>query len=44
MRHADTRPSCLLSGLTEQSELRELLDLLYGDLESSSTDERANGI
>ncbi len=33
LQHVMTRPSWLLSGLLAQSELRELLDLLYGELQ-----------
>ena len=29
MHHANSRPSYLLSGLIEESELRELLDEVY---------------
>ena len=35
MRYAATSPSYLLDGLIAQSELRELLDLLYDELEAS---------
>jgi hypothetical protein len=33
MQHADTSPTYLLDGLIAKSELRELLDLLYEELE-----------
>ena len=33
MQYAATSPSYLLDGLIAQSELRELLDLLYDELE-----------
>ena len=35
MQHADTRPTYLLDGLIAKSELRELLDLLYDELEAT---------
>jgi hypothetical protein len=34
VQDASTRPSYLLDGLLAQSELRELLDLLYDELEA----------
>ena len=34
MQYAATSPSYLLDGLIAQSELRELLDLLYDELEA----------
>ena len=35
MQHADTRPTYLLDGLIAQSELRELLDIFYDELEAT---------
>ena len=35
MQYAATSPNYLLDGLIAKSELRELLDLLYGELETS---------
>jgi hypothetical protein len=34
MQYAATRPSYLLDGLIAKSELRELLDILYDELEA----------
>jgi hypothetical protein len=34
MQHAVTRPTYLLDGLIAKSELRDLLDLLYDELEA----------
>jgi hypothetical protein len=35
MQHAETNPTHLLDGLIAKSDLRELLDLLYDELEAS---------
>ncbi len=35
MQYAATRPTYLLDGLIAKSELRDLLDLLYDELEAS---------
>jgi len=35
MQHASTSPTYLLDGLIAKGELRELLDLLYDELEAT---------
>jgi hypothetical protein len=35
MQYAATRPTYLLDGLIAQSELRELLDIFYDELEAT---------
>ena len=36
MQYAATRPTYLLDGLIAQSELRELLDVLYDEMEAGA--------
>ena len=38
MQHASTSPTYLLDGLVTKSELREILDLLYDELEATLID------